>query len=148
MTIFWYPHLRIFRPRRLEVLLLVDSLQVGNLRLNFIPDRNIVKGEFNFGNRLGFQAQIDDLPLKCCILGQKPKNLTSGRSPCFLGEASPLPNCEKYTYSSSPRFVVKLKRKVHEGAELSLACPPDAFFNLQESFARQGIGPGEVVKSS
>ena len=78
MTIFWYPHLRIFRPRKLEVLLLVDSLQVGNLRLNFIPDRNIVKGEFNFGNRLGFQVQIDDLPLKCCILGQKPKNLTSG----------------------------------------------------------------------
>jgi hypothetical protein len=34
-----------------------------------------------FENTLGFQLKIDDLPLKCCILGENPKN-KSTRSHC------------------------------------------------------------------
>jgi hypothetical protein len=33
-----------------------------------------------FGNSLGFQVQIEDLRLKCCILGENPKNKSSGRN--------------------------------------------------------------------
>jgi hypothetical protein len=33
-----------------------------------------------YGNILGFQAQIEDLHLQYCILGQNSKNKTSGRS--------------------------------------------------------------------
>jgi hypothetical protein len=50
--------------------------------LNFKSSNNTVKENFAFGNNLGFQAQIDDLGLKCCILGDDSKNTTSveGRS--------------------------------------------------------------------
>jgi hypothetical protein len=36
------------------------------------------RGKFAFANRLSFQAQIEDLDLKCCILGKNPKNNISG----------------------------------------------------------------------
>jgi hypothetical protein len=39
----------------------------------------VVKEEFAFGNSLGFQAQLEDLRLKYCILKEKAKNSTSGR---------------------------------------------------------------------
>jgi hypothetical protein len=40
----------------------------------------IVNGEIAFGNSLGFQARIEDLHSKCCILGDDSKNKTSGRN--------------------------------------------------------------------
>jgi hypothetical protein len=41
----------------------------------------VVKEKIAFGNSLGFQARIEDLHLKCGILGDGTKNKTSGRSP-------------------------------------------------------------------
>jgi len=38
-----------------------------------------VKREIAAGNSPGFQAQIDDLRLKCGILRENPKNKSSGR---------------------------------------------------------------------
>ena len=38
-----------------------------------------IKRNFAFGNSLGFQVQIDDLRLKCCILGEDSKNKSTGR---------------------------------------------------------------------
>jgi hypothetical protein len=40
-----------------------------------------VKEKFGFRNSLSFQTQIDDFRLKCCILGEKPKNNISGSTP-------------------------------------------------------------------
>lgn len=37
-----------------------------------------VKGKIAFGNNLRFQAQIEDLHLKCCIPGENAQNRTSG----------------------------------------------------------------------
>jgi hypothetical protein len=34
----------------------------------------VVKGKIAFKNSPGFQAQIEDLHLKCCILMENPKN--------------------------------------------------------------------------
>jgi len=48
--------------------------------LNFKLSNNFVKENFAFGNNLGFQAQIDDLGLKYCILGDDSKNTTAGRT--------------------------------------------------------------------
>lgn len=42
----------------------------------------VVKGKIAFGNSLGFQSQIDDLHLNCCILGDDSKNNISGRNTC------------------------------------------------------------------
>jgi len=39
-----------------------------------------VKGKIALENRLGFKAQIEDLRLKCDILGRDPKNKSTGRS--------------------------------------------------------------------
>jgi hypothetical protein len=36
----------------------------------------------SFENSPSFQAQTDKLPLKCCILGENPKNFTSGSNYC------------------------------------------------------------------
>ena len=37
----------------------------------------VVKGKIAFENNFVFQAQIEDLDLKCCILRDDPKNKTS-----------------------------------------------------------------------
>jgi hypothetical protein len=37
-----------------------------------------VKGKIASGNSFGFQAQIEDFHLKCCILGDEAKNKTTG----------------------------------------------------------------------
>ena len=43
----------------------------------------VVKGKIAVENSPGFPAQIDDLCLKYCILGDDSKNKSSGRSPRF-----------------------------------------------------------------
>jgi hypothetical protein len=66
--------------RRSEVLLFGFLGYVGEQLLRKIPLSSlVVKGEFASGNNLVFQAQIDDLRLKCCILAKNPKNKSSGR---------------------------------------------------------------------
>ena len=38
----------------------------------------VVKGENTFGKRLNFQIQIEDLRLKCRVLGEYPETKSSG----------------------------------------------------------------------
>jgi len=40
----------------------------------------VVKWKISFENGPGFQAQIEDLHFKCCILGGNPKNKSTGRN--------------------------------------------------------------------
>ena len=41
------------------------------------------RGKFAFANRLSFQAQIEDLNLKCCMEGRKLKNKEESDTPGF-----------------------------------------------------------------
>jgi hypothetical protein len=54
--------------------LVMGFLAILGLRLGWD-----IKGKIAFGNGPGFQAQIEELPLKCCILMENPKNNISGR---------------------------------------------------------------------
>jgi hypothetical protein len=67
-----------FMPQKVEGFVVgLISYGGSNYSLNFRSGKKIVKGIFAFGNGLGFQAQIDDLPLKCCILEEKAEGSTS-----------------------------------------------------------------------
>jgi hypothetical protein len=46
----------------------------------------VVKRKIAFENSPGFQAQIDDLRLKCGILGENPKNKSTGRNSYLLSD--------------------------------------------------------------
>jgi hypothetical protein len=47
----------------------------NNNQLKILSCSQVVKGKIAFENSPGFQAQIEDLPLKGCILGKNPKTI-------------------------------------------------------------------------
>jgi hypothetical protein len=49
-----------------------------NMTPNILSTSWVVNGKIAFANNLGFLAQIDDLYLKCCILGENSRNTISG----------------------------------------------------------------------
>ena len=70
--------------RRLEVSLL-SLLNDGRKQLpqKILLTSRRVKGKIAFRNGVGFQAQIEDLPVKRCILRNDLKNKGTGGSFCF-----------------------------------------------------------------
>jgi len=55
-------------------------------------------GKIAFGKGLCFQAQIEDLPLQCCILGENPKNKSTEGVLGFPGKLFPPPEFNACTY--------------------------------------------------
>lgn len=53
--------------------------RMNNNQLKILFCYQAVKGKMAYGNSLGFQVQIDDLRLQCCMLGDNFKNKSSGR---------------------------------------------------------------------
>jgi len=51
-----------------------------------------------FGNSHGFQAQIEDLHLKYCILGKNSEKRTSGRNLPFAQDPPSKPKLKDFTY--------------------------------------------------
>jgi hypothetical protein len=80
--------------------------KIGIIDQKILSYSPTVKGEIGFENSPGFQAQIDDLPLKYCILKENAKNNISGSSPHFenasettdsAAKIPPLPICRNFT---------------------------------------------------
>jgi len=61
----------------------------GNDYQKVLLTSTAVKRKIAFENGLGFLAQIEDLPLKCCIDEQNAKNNLSGRNPRFYRKNLP-----------------------------------------------------------
>ena len=62
----------------------------GTIVKRILLTSEIVKGKIAFKNTPDFQAQTDDLRLKCCILGENPQNSITGRNIAWKGIKNPL----------------------------------------------------------
>jgi hypothetical protein len=69
--------------RRPRGRLLVKQKKIGIIDQKILSYSPTVKEKIAFGNSLGFQSEIEDLPLKWCILGRNSKNNVTGSTPCF-----------------------------------------------------------------
>jgi len=69
----------ILDSRRPNRELLVNQEKAGIIDPKILSYPTTVKGKIGFRNSLGFQAQIDDLRLKYCIVGGNLKIKSSGR---------------------------------------------------------------------
>jgi hypothetical protein len=59
---------------------LVNQQKIGIIAPKILSYSPKVKDKIAFGNGLRFQAQIEDLRLKSCILGRNSKNNVIGRT--------------------------------------------------------------------
>jgi hypothetical protein len=69
---------------------LAHTLWGGTSSQKILLPSRVVKEKNGHWKSALFQTQIEDLPLKCCILGNDLKNKTSGSTPGFSVTKSPI----------------------------------------------------------
>jgi hypothetical protein len=88
-------------PKKLEIRILgLLGYEWEQLFKKILLASKVGKRKIAFRNSLCSQAQIEDLLLKCCILGNGPIKGRRKKSSFPLEKFALLPNFEDYTYES------------------------------------------------